>query len=458
MQLNEGYLQKIPTMLEFFFLFYIILQPFLDLVSYFGTSISTLVRAIVIVIGFVYLLSYPKKKIKWITIIYILLLGVFMTLHILNNYMVKAPYHLMQELTYAVKSAYVVEMLIVYALLFISISKKWDWQRIVQRNIFINMLVIGVVMLLATLTGTGKLSYNTYENWTNLPTEGHSGWFYSANDLGAIFAIGFTGMIIYMMNQKSTKLKWFLIPLLLLIIWAMLEVGTKVGLGAAILVLAIGAIISFVYAIIKRETWTNLFIAIIGLVFVFAYLPYSPVGKNINISYYKEVEKESIDPINEIEEPNEIEQPEFEFDTEDLPKRLLSGRDRFLANVKEDWNEAPVSQKLFGLGPGGNYQESIKIIEIDYFDWYYSYGLLGSILLFLPLFYFAFKILHSLIRFKFKQTSPTLLMVGVSVCLSLGIAGFAGHILLNPASGIYFAIFYAYLLKLSAYPEKEYRF
>ncbi|MFS0674973.1 O-antigen ligase family protein [Ornithinibacillus sp. 179-J 7C1 HS] len=451
MNTNGNYWQKITNKIEIFFLIYILLQPFLDLVSYFGTSVSTIVRALIMVVGFVYLLLYPNKKIRWGTTIYVVFLGIFMVIHTINNYMIKDPYNLMQEFTYAVKSAYVVEMLIVYAAVFLSLSKKMDWQKIVQRNMFINFVIISLVMLMAVLTGTGKQSYERYEKWDFFPTEGHSGWFYSANDLGALLAIGFSGMLLYVLNTKDVKKKYLLAPFILLVAWAMQEIGTKVGIGGALIPLTIGTVIALIYALFTKKGWANVLILAVSTVLLFVYLPASPAGENINISYYKEV---PVDPEVPIDEDDSVEkEPEYELDTENLPQRLLSGRDRYLADIQEDWAVAPTSQKILGMGPGGNYEESLKIIEIDYFDWYYSYGILGSILLFLPLLYFGIRVLYSFIKYRLKQITPTLLMVGVAVCLSLGIAAFAGHILLNPASGIYFAIFYAYLLVISAYPK-----
>ena len=34
-----------------------------------------------------------------------------------------------------------------------------------------------------------------------------------------------------------------------------------------------------------------------------------------------------------------------------VPKQALSGRDQFLKNTLEDFKEAPLSQKLLGMGP-----------------------------------------------------------------------------------------------------------
>ena len=50
-----------------------------------------------------------------------------------------------------------------------------------------------------------------------------------------------------------------------------------------------------------------------------------------------------------------------------------------------------MKQKLFGMGYASNYSDQPKTIEIDYLDLFFSTGILGSILYFLPLLYFAIR-------------------------------------------------------------------
>lgn len=110
---------------------------------------------------------------------------------------------------------------------------------------------------------------------------------------------------------------------------------------------------------------------------------------------------------------------------------------------------APVSQKLLGMGPGGNYEENLKIVEMDFFDWFFGYGIIGFCLFILPIIYFGIMVIKNMFQFKFKQVDRTFLVLGTAIGLGLGIAAVAGHILMNPASGIYFSILLAYFYVLS---------
>ena len=60
----------------------------------------------------------------------------------------------------------------------------------------------------------------------------------------------------------------------------------------------------------------------------------------------------------------------------DQGKVLLSGRNDFLKNVEGQYERANVSQKVLGMGRGGNYEETPKLIEMDFIDWFFNFGLL----------------------------------------------------------------------------------
>lgn len=451
----QGYIEK-------FFLTFILVQPFLDLTSYIGSPVSNIIRVLAMIIGLIYLLGYPAKRVQIIGSIYVIMIGTFMIINVINNYLVKEPFLLVEELTYNVKSAFVIEMLIVYLAVFLSIRIKENWENIIQKYIFINMTIISLVMILATLLGSGKRSYGS------LVKEGHSGWFFSANELSAILGLGFGIMIIYLLKKETIKKKIILLPGVLLTVWSMMMIGTKVGLGAVILVLGVAFIVFLVRSIVTKSQWINVGILCLISLLTFIYVPYSPVGNNLNFTL--------IAPeINNAEENPEDISDEQNFITDDVPdvdninkpggtkknhavndiaNRVLSGRGDFFSYTVQQYREADLSQKLFGMGPGGNYEKNPKLIEMDYFDWFFSYGIIGFILLIAPLLFTILVIVKRLFKYKFRQISPTFVGVAVAVGLGLGISLFAGHILLNPASGIYLSLLLSYLYVLSL-PKEE---
>src|SRR5699024_434843 len=73
--------------------------------------------------------------------------------------------------------------------------------------------------------------------------------------------------------------------------------------------------------------------------------------------------------------------------------KLLSSRDIYLQTTKEDFIQAEGLRKAFGLGYAGNYTSDPKIIEMDFFDMFFSYGVIGTLLLLIPLLYLCVKVL-----------------------------------------------------------------
>lgn len=457
MILGEQNSKKLLRYIEFFFLVFILLQPFLDLVAFVGSSLSLVVRVFAMGIGFLYLILYPSKKLRKYAVIYLIVLGLFILLNTINNYFVKDPFKIVQEATIGIKSFYVIEMILVYIAVFLSLKKRMDWEKVVNKYIFINMSVIGIIMILANVFESGKRSYGIPQKL------GHSGWFYSANELSAILALGLGIMIICFINNKSLKGKLIQTPFILIVVWSLLTIGTRVGLGAALMLVASGALISFVLTLMKKGK--KITFGLISFIFILSviYTPYSAVGHNLGLPFLSELvssDQENIDSSankdteelnktqEELNNENDFEKDEQNVDKETneiFSKETLNGREQFMSRTIEDYKEAPLTQKILGMGPGGNYENRLKLIEMDFVDWFFSYGVIGTALLLLPILLALVIILKRLVKFPLNLISPTFLIIGLEIGLGIGIALFAGHVFLNPASGFYFSILLSYL-------------
>ena len=123
-----------------------------------------------------------------------------------------------------------------------------------------------------------------------------------------------------------------------------------------------------------------------------------------------------------------------------LLKMILSSRNHYFENTYSDYVHSGFLQKLFGLGYAGFYESSPKLIEMDFFDLFFSFGIIGFIVFFLPVLYMFFIVLRKLlIHWKTFFRLENLLLL-LSTCLGFGIAFFAGHVLSAPAVSIYMAI------------------
>ena len=86
------------------------------------------------------------------------------------------------------------------------------------------------------------------------------------------------------------------------------------------------------------------------------------------------------------------------------------------------------------------------MIEMDYFDIFYSHGIIGSILFFGMYIYLIYKILHKRKSFDFKQY-----MLYASLVLIIILSLFTGHIINAPSV----SIIVIYLLMLLQYKDNK---
>ncbi|MFC7062974.1 O-antigen ligase family protein [Halobacillus seohaensis] len=434
---------RFNRLIEIYLVTFILLQPLLDVTAYINLPISEPVRVLTLFLGLVYILLSPHNRAKVMAISYIVLLGIFMSANLVNNFVVKDPFSLMTEMTYIIKTSYFLIMLIIYYFVFKSLSGQFEWRNTFQKYVTINLAVIGFIMLLASLTDTGNRSYGM------LDKEGHSGWFYSGNEVSAILGIGFAVMILYLMKQPTVKKSFLLLPSVIVTSWAILTVGTKVGVGSLLMVLALGSIIAL-FEIWKKRKWFNAILLPTLLVLSIFAVPFTAVGNNLGLT------AERMDQVSEGEnaddDPNNNSETEDDEDTNSSDRsaqarELLSSRDVFLAEKIDQYKEAPISQKLLGMGRGGNYKEKPSLVEMDILDWFLNFGILGFIVLVIPIVFFLFMIMKHLVISRFSVLNGENLFVGIAVAIGCGTAFLAGHVLSSPASGIYLALLMAYLYR-----------
>ncbi|WP_243292797.1 O-antigen ligase family protein [Bacillus sp. FJAT-47783] len=448
-------LNAILSKFEVFLIFFIILQPVIDLITSFSIlvldinlTLGIITRFAVMMIILMYILLVPncKDKIKILT--YLILFGVVLIIGLINNLIIKDPISLFSELRNLAKISYVPIVLFGYLLAISRLKERIDIKNKIQKNIYVSMIIVSLVMILASITNTGIKSYDSIKL-------GHQGWFFAGNEIGAIMAISFAVVLYYaVQNTDSWKKTYYWVPVCLLI-FSQLVVGTKVGYASALIVLVISLITflleKFRYrdnARITKKYNVNLIINS-GILAVFLLLtPFTPVAHNINIHLswvgldQEDINHESND--TSTGESNTTEQRESEKD-QAVQNILLSGREHFLAQHKEFYAEAPLSQKLFGMGYEGNYKDEGKTVEMDFYDIFFSLGILGFVLYLTPFVYFALKVILSIIRGYKKKLNSEFVLFGSAIMLGLGIAYTAGHVLTAPAVSIYLVVSIAYV-------------
>ncbi|WP_369901627.1 O-antigen ligase family protein [Bacillus manliponensis] len=446
---------------ENFILIFILLQPIIDLLTSLSiqvlkinTTIGVVFRLFVMALAGVYILLQAREKENQKYVIYLLIVAVVLSIGFINNFFIKSPILLGEELKFLAKSVYPLVMLTCYIFVFKSLKAKQDIYSKTKNYIMYAALVINIVMVVSIATNTDFKSYE----WVKL---GSRGWFYAGNELGAILAIAFPIVILFSI-QKTTSIKklYFWIPTLLTI-FSLFAIGTKVGYAAIVGALAVAVFMCFVQAFMQRKDpkkklyLLNGLIATVVFAGVLAYTPFSPAFKNIGFHFQILDYEEDVKEAKEKEEGKVKEEPKTEEEIqhqkevkkeEEKQALIFSGRQLFQQMYKEYYAEAPMSQKLMGMGYSGNFEEYPKLIERDFHDWFYAFGIIGFALMLIPFLYFGIRILWALVT-RFKEIfTVKYALLGSALGLALGMAFMSGHVLTAPGVSIYFAVILAYLI------------
>ena len=440
-----------------YFVAFLVFQPIIDVLTAGSILILDLNVTFGVVLRFAYmalmalflLVMARRNKLARGYILYLVGLAVIIGVNIFLNMNAKDPYYLFQELKFFNKVVYFhivfLGLMIVYKKLQ---AREWDIEKHTTKYMWLSGLIIGAVFIVAQITGTSLSNYAHSK-------VGYSGWFFAGNEIGAIMAIVLPILALYAIERTTNAKKpWFWIPFVMLSL-GMLALGTKVGYGGILVVLLsvlIGSIIMYVFMRLKTDqVISNLFVSLGLIVLLAAATPFTPVFGNmyahldiLNISFGDANDEEP-----ELDENGDvIEEPEIT--DEQFQNLIFSSREKYAEEFKTDFNDSSMTQKLFGMGFAGNYEEpepgkDLKMIEMDFHDLFYSFGWIGFIYLMAPFFWYTGKFLFHFLRNIKTHFTYLYILYGVAFLLAVGIAFTAGHVLTAPAVSIYLAAILAML-------------
>lgn len=391
------YSQKLVTL-------FIILQPLLDVLTYFSNSkfeisVGLILRGGFLLYCIIYLLFFDQKN-KTINYIFfsmmILYLGAFFLINCLNL------------------SIFVYKLKFIFKLLFFPITLLFlikFYNGNIKKNIVLCGAMIGLLMLAAQIFGNAIPSYESAKL-------GNSGWFFSANELSSMCAI----IIPIVFESFINKRNKFCFIVFILLSFCMLLIGTKTAYLSIGLTLGMFILYYLVKKIIFKEPCVKQILITFVLLCTFCLItPLTYTHKNIYI-----------------QESNNI---------SDL---VLNGRDKILEeNIKKVDTNNQVTSIFMGakLNSKNNYE-----FERDFYTMYYNFGLFGIIIFFsIPIYYVIKNLID---RLKNKNIVLTSVQYGaiVGLLMALGISYIAGHTLMAPAVSIYIALL---IVAFISKPKKE---
>ncbi|WP_050179765.1 O-antigen ligase family protein [Domibacillus robiginosus] len=441
---------------------FIIFQPVIDVLTSasllllnISLTVGVIVRvlfmaAIVLMLLWKARQSGPARKF----VFYLLALAAVIVVNIVLNLNVKDPYYIGSELKFFNKVVYFPIMFAGFSVLYLYLKREHEPFKEKTTSYFLYAsLIISAVFIVSFVTGTSLSNYSH----TKI---GYTGWFFAGNEIGAIMAVILPVTALYAIEKTNRVKEWrYWIPFVLLAV-SMQFLGTKVGYGGIVVVL-LAAFFSMLILFFTKErsekTRSNMLISLILIAVLAVTTPVTPVFHNmfahlslLNIDLTKD-EEPQLDPETGEELPEDEEEEEPAITNEQVQNLVFSSREKYLAEMKGQFAEAPVSQKLFGMGFAGNYEEpepgkTPRMIEMDFFDLFFSLGIVGFLtMISLPLYYVIRFVIH-FVR-NIKQTfTPVNVMYGVAFLLGIGISATAGHVLTAPAVSIYVAAVMALLM------------
>ncbi|MDA1852436.1 O-antigen ligase family protein [Bacillus cereus] len=439
-----------------FLLLFIVFQPILDLLTSFSIYVLHMSATVGIVVRFAcmllalgYLLLHHKQQGAKKYILYLCLFGIVLAIGLVNNLMVKSPVSFGEEVKFIMKSVYPIVLLFGYIIALKELkNNEYAFHKIITYFLYAT-LILSISLIAAMVTGTDFQSYPHSKI-------GSRGWFFAGNDLSAIFAIMFPIVVLYSVHKTTSFSKFYYWIPTVLAMYASIMVGTKVGYGAIVVTLGVALLFSFIEYMMNRKKegkgsthFVNTVVAAVVLGGLLVLTPQTPIAKNMSIHLQMYEYKKSVQEEKDRKEGKVVQEEEHkqgELTDSEMKSLIYSDRDKFLKVYKQYYKEAPLSQKLFGMGYAGNYTTKMKLVEMDFHDLFFAFGIVGFLMYVLPLLYFGIKIFIRIITNFKKLFSVKHMLLASTLVLSLGIGFMSGHVLTAPAVSIFFTAILAYMV------------
>lgn len=400
---------------------FLLIQPILDIITGINVHLGNGTLTIGIAIRMLFLIFvcyssvfvYKKKK----NLIYYSILALYFILYIGGMILYKTTPALFAEAQGLLRVFY-------FPLMLLSLYS-------IKDNINISKMTLGSILVIYLVAifipNLLNLGFKSYE----ITKAGTLGFFNSANEISGIISI-LTPILLLLFTKIKKPVGIILVSILYFVV--IMTIGTKTPLLSLGITLGFALLWLWVKSI-KKKNYKVVFISlgtvVVLLTAILLILPKTNFYKNIktHLDYLK------VDDIGEV-----LEQPKL------IDHFIFSQRLTFLNKKQNLYRHAPIYQKITGIGYLKN-NKPTKAIEMDYFDIYYSHGILGFILYFGLSGYILLLILKKKRRLNFSQY-----MLYISLLLIIFLALFTGHIITAPAVSILVIIL---LLWIEQPPKKR---
>lgn len=368
-------------------LIFLLIQPFLDILYRFdilNLSINSIIRCLFLIFISIYMLF--SKNLKCPIILFLILFII---------YILNWKFNIYNDFTSYVSGLLKLFYFPITVIFFYKYENEYITEKVIMYILFSYLLIY----LLSYVFGIGE---NIYEVATK--KQGFKGLFNSMNEFSAIVISLLPITINYLKNEK--KIMYIFILIILMFVTSLLN-GTKVCLFGLLITLVYFLLPLIVKYFKKSSKYIKIFIIIfsVTLFFILSYLfTLTNTYKNmiVQADFFKVENKLSYNSINKV---------------------VFNDRLTTLDVNVNKYLHGTIYQKIFGIG----YNNINRFVEIDIYDILFAFGIIGVIL------YISIIIVY---LFKYKLRGDYLF----SIILLFAISLTSGHVLLCPATVIYFSL------------------
>ena len=407
--------EKIKNNINLIIKIFILSQPILDVLT--GICVNTLKLDItigviirILMLAFIcYTVVFVFKKKK--LLIPYLIIGLYFILYLVGMYLYKDS-SILLEAKNLLRAFY-------FPILLMSLYNIKDEIRISNMTLFSVLFLYLIFLFIPTVFGLGYKSYL-------ITKAGTLGFFNSANEISGIISI--LTPIMFIIFYRSKKI----IPIAVLsviYIAVILMIGTKTPLISLIITVFVTLIyiwISWIKAKKYKNILYSLGVVLVGIFAIILILPKTNFYKNI---------RTHLDYLG-LDHVTDIFKDPFLVD-----HFIFSSRIEFLDEKSRIYLDSEFYEKLFGIGYINDGIET-KLIEMDYFDIYYSHGIIGFTIYFSILLFVIYLILKD---YKVKNYNDVMMVTIIFLIMLLSF--FTGHILTAPSVNILSTIIILSLIK-----------
>lgn len=438
-----------------FIIWFVLLQPLVDILTSLGiiyfkmsVTVGVVARSLFLCLIMWDLIITPHWKKRKSAVFYVGILAVYCIAFLYLMFVTPDNGSLFTNIKQLFKIVY-------FPLTLVYFYQMYKERRItIRKDLLAKVLFIYMVIIfLGFISGTGFSAYNTR-------VSGNKGWFFAGNDLTAILSLliplGFHVAVTQFAETRNMMKRIYILFYFFLIVFSTTHIGTKaIYFSTLVFFFIYGVYHGVKYLMQKKAIQRGASVTSISLVVLMLIsMRFTPIGESFNVLQFKFQQSAEETPPVVVENPSEEvldrddftdeENEEMEEVTESSVYRvanwLLSNRLDKALPVHVHYMDQGVAPKLLGIG---YFKETGKIdlstqIEIDFLALFYRHGVLGMIIILLPMGYIFLKEMkHALKNWRKVIGEPEILVLLLSVMYILAFALITGHVLVSPAVSIF---------------------